>query len=81
MNELCKSAKVSGIGEIVEWLKTNQLDTEQAKELASFMREAPYSQMLGCWKAAQVKIENLMLLHTFVADDLVRRTTSGEADR
>lgn len=80
VSEMCARAKVAGnINEIETWLKDNQLDIEGAKELASYMADAGYPEMIGCWKAAQTNIENLKAIHPFVSDMLVKRTTSGEA--
>lgn len=81
VKEMCARAKVAGnINEIETWLKDNLLGPEGAKELASYMTEAAYPEMIGCWKATQSNIENLKTIHPLVCDMLVRRTTSGEAE-
>lgn len=78
VNEMCARAKAAGnINEIETWLKDNQLSVDQAKDLAAFMTEASYSEMIGCWKAAQTNVENLKTIHPFVCDMLVKRTTEG----
>jgi len=80
MNELIKSAKVSGDAkEICGWLEANELTDDQAKELAGFMAEAPYAVMLSCFKGAQSNVKNLVTLHTYVADTLVKRVTTEGA--
>jgi len=79
ISEICVRAKTVGIGEIETWLRDNKLDSEGAQELASYMANAPYAEMIGCWKAAQANIENLKIIHPHVSDMLVRRTMSGEA--
>lgn len=77
VGEMCDRAKAAGnISEIETWLKNNQISPDQAKDLADYMAAAPYSEMIGCWKAAQENIENLKTIHSFVAEILVERVNA-----
>ena len=75
MSEMCEPRLATGTDELVDWLKANVPDAEQAKELATYMHMSSDDVFLDLW--GKFNWQQAYVMHPLVGDELMFRLSGG----
>ncbi len=78
LGRLSNEMYVELVSKLGDWLKKNDLNGDQAIELARFMHDSPPEPMMAMWMTLQKNIKNLTKVHPHVEQLMVRRTTGQD---
>jgi len=75
VEEMCANVQKFGCSELVDWLKANVPDAEQAKELAAYMHMSSDDVFLDLW--GKFNWQQAYVMHPLVGDELMFRLSGG----